>query len=175
MKTSLLIAFFLGAGLLHAANPAPAAAAQTGKMSTVHLLLTGRAPNKAAPDGMAFLFLVSRAPDAKGSFTLKETRDFQLGGESYQQKTEAELGKKFEPGTMIDDAEKFFAKNPRLRALAPAEIQGATILSITIGGAKIPNDGKADVTIHVGYEKEIEPFSFSVPVPPGPRAPRPKV
>ena len=78
---------------------------------------------------------------------------------------------------MIDSAEKFFAKNAGLRRLAPEDLdlKNATILSIVIGGAKLPADvAHADVMIHVGYEKEVEPFSFRVPIPAPRAAPAPK-
>lgn len=178
MKYSTLFAL-LSAVLVFArgADAPSTATVQTGRLSTVHLLKTGRAPGKAAPDGMAFLFLVTRTPEARGQFTLKETKDFLVAGESYQEKTQAALGQKFEPGTMIDSAEKFFTKNTGLRRLVPADLdlKNAMILSVVIGGAKLPVDVEhADVTVHVGYEKEVEPFSFRVQVPAARQAPLPK-
>src|SRR5688572_4864639 len=85
---------------------------QSGRLSIVSLLATQRISGKGAPDGIRFLFLVARKPEVTGQFTLKETRDFLLAGKSYQEKTQADLGTKIEPGTVFDSAEGFFTKQP---------------------------------------------------------------
>ena len=141
---------------------------QNGRLSGARLLATARLSGNAAPDGMRFLFMVTRTPDATGQFTLKETRDFLIEGNSYQEKTQSELGQRFEPGTVFDTAENFFARQPGMRNLAPDDLKGAYILSLTIGGAKLSPGAKTEVTIHVGFDKQVEPFTFRTTVPPVP-------
>ena len=148
--------------------PAGLPPAQTGRMSTVRLLATGRVPAKDSPDGMRFMFLITRVTGATGSPTLKETRDFLLNGSSYQEKTLAELRKKFEPVTEFEKAEKFFDKHPRLldaADLTPREIAGAYILTLAIGGAPLSAEDRAAVTVQFGWGREVEPFTFEVKVP----------
>lgn len=155
-----------------AAEP-PGGKLQTGRMATAQLLATARVASSEVPDGMRFLFFIRRQPDITGNFTLKETRDFLVGGESYQEKTLAELGKRIEPQTVFDTAENFFSRQPGARHLAPEDIKAAYILTITIGGARLSPGTRADITINVGFEKQVEPFTFRAPVPPG-GPPRPK-
>ena len=175
MKFSFLLAL-LCAGLVAASaaesksapSESKSTSAQVGRMSTVRLLATGRVTDKEIPDGLRFMFLVTRVAGSTGRPTLKETRDFLLGGSSYQEKTQGELRKKFEPSTEFDTAEGYFAKHPRLQAaadLTPAEIAGAYILTVAIGGATLPADARAEVTVQVGFGKEVEAFTFEVTVP----------
>ena len=167
MKGFILAGLFLASSLVTAAAESVASnKVQQGRYSTVHLLATARIAGNVAPDGMRFLFLVVRKSDVTGQFTLKETRDFQLGAASYQEKTQTELGQRFEPGTRIDNAESFFAKQPDLRGHAPENIEGAHILTLSIGGTKLPPGAPAEVTLHVGFDKQIEPFTFRTVVPP---------
>lgn len=156
---------------------APAQAAQpdspiqTGSLATVHLLATGRPSGGPAPDGMQFLFLVKRGAGVEGAISLKETRDFTVAGSSYQDKTQAELGQRFEPRTSLDNADAFFSKQPGLRGLAPADIGGGYILTIAINGAKLPAGSNVEVTVNVGFGKAVEPFKFNAMTPPSPAAP----
>jgi hypothetical protein len=149
-----------------AAVSSPGSKIQEGQRVTGTLLATARVAGKAVPDGMRFLVLVARKSEVTGEFTLKETRDFLVAGESYQEKTQAELGKKFEPGTMFDTAESFFTKQPGMRNLAPPDIKDAYILSISIGGAKLSTGAKGEITLHVGFDKQVEPLTFRFAVPP---------
>ena len=103
--TTLLSWFVLSAALTFAAGPA--LATREGKLSVVRLLAVSRllpegTAADAAPDGLTFHFVVVRVPDAE-MFTLKETRDSTLGGESYRTKTTAALGRQFEPRTVVND------------------------------------------------------------------------
>ena len=152
--------------VVSAAEPQSGRNVQNGRLSTARLLATARASGGAAPDGMRFLFLVTRTPDAKGQLTLKETRDFLVDGSSYQEKTQSELGKRFEPGTVLDTAESFFSRQPGMRKLAPDDIKGAHVVALTVGGTKLSAGAKAEVTLHVGFDKQVEPFTFRIPVPP---------
>jgi hypothetical protein len=134
----------------------------------VRLLKTGRLPAKETPAGMAFLFLVTPATEANSGFAIKETKDFQIAGASYQEKTQAELGKRVEPRTEVFGAEKFFTENPRLKPAAVDTPKGSLVISLMIRGGTLPPDAKAaDVTVHFGYEKQVEAFTFTVPVPAG--------
>jgi hypothetical protein len=149
----------------------PDAPMQSGSLSTVHLLATGRPSGGPAPDGMQFLFLVKRGAGAEGSITLKETRDFTVAGSSYQDMTQAELGQKFEPRTSVDKADTFFSRQPGLRGLAPADIGDSYILAIAISGAKLPAGSNVEITVHVGFGKSVEPFKFTATAPSSPAAP----
>jgi hypothetical protein len=172
MKYRAVLALLAALSLLVPAEAAqPDAPVQTGALSTVHLLATGRPSGGPAPDGMQFLFLVKRGTGAEGSITLKETRDFTVGGNSYQDMTQAELGQKFEPRTSVDKADTFFSRQPGLRGLAPADIGDSYILTIAISGAKLPPGSNVEVTVHVGFGKSVEPFRFTASAPPSPASP----
>lgn len=159
---------------------APAGAAQfdgpmqSGSLATERLLATGRVAGGPAPDGMQFLFLVTRASGAEGGFSIKETTDFNVAGASYQEKTQAELGQRFPPRTNFEgSAEGFFTKQPGLRGLAPDDITNSYVLTLMIGGARIPAGAPVEVTLTVGFGKAVEPFKFTVPAPPArPDAPK---
>jgi hypothetical protein len=160
---SMVFAMVLS-GSAVAADPASAASVQTGRMSTVHLLATGRG-SPSAPDAMRFMFMVMRAPGTTGALTLKETRDFLIGGQSYQEKTQAELGRQIEPATAVDSADGFFSRQPGARGLAPDNISGAQIITIMIPGAPLAPGARGEVKLEVGFNKEVEPFTFSFNVP----------
>lgn len=153
--------------LAKAAETAPTARNQIGRMSTVQLLATGRV-TQGAPDGMRFLFLVTPTAGTLGAPTLKETRDFLIEGQSYQERSQSELGRRLEPETLVDNAAGFFAKQPGARRLAPEKIDGAKIISINIGGAKLETGTRGQVSVSFGFNKEVEPFTFAFTVPPAP-------
>jgi hypothetical protein len=163
---ALLLASVLPVSLTLAAEGARSSM-QTGKMSTVRLLATARL-TKPSPDGVRFLFLVTPTSGTPGNFALKETRDFLLDGKSYREMTKAETGKEWEPETEFYGAEGFFAKQPGMRRLAPeGDLTGANILVMAIGGAALPARAAGEITLRVGFEKEVEPFTFAFQVPPG--------
>jgi hypothetical protein len=134
-----------------------------GEMSSVQLLATARINQ---PGGMRFLFLVKPTPGTTGQFTLKETRDFDLDGQSYQARTQAELGRQFEPVTNFDSADGFFTKQPNMRRLAPNDIAGGYILSLSFSGAPLPPDARGEISLQVGFNEKTEPFTFPIAVPP---------
>lgn len=167
MRASFWLIWFLVSVVLASAAESPVAV-QQGKFSEVRLIAVTRLESKtktadSAPDGLTFHFVVLRQPEA-GPLALKETRDFLLGGESYRARTKTELGRQFEPGTEVNDAAKFFARNPRFAPFAPEEGK-ALVISVSIGGARLSVGTKVEVTLHVGAGKQVEPFTFSVAVP----------
>jgi hypothetical protein len=162
-----LIALACAQPLLAAESPV-AAKTHAGRLATVTLLATGRV-TQGAPGGLRFLFLVAPTAGTTGTFTLKETRDFKLGDESYQTLTKARLGQQFEPQTAFDSAEGFFRKQPSARRLAPADIDGAYILTISMPGAPVPEHAPGEISVHVGFDKQVEPFTFVFNAPPEPR------
>jgi len=150
-----------------AAAAEPTASLKTGKLSTVQLLPVSRLEPKsetAAPDGLTFHFVVTRKPDA-GPLALKETRDLLLGGESYQAKTKAELGRQFEPGTEVNTASTFFVRHRPLARFAPEDANTALVISVSIGGARLFAGTSVEVTLNVGAAKQVEPFTFNTVVP----------
>jgi hypothetical protein len=173
MKYRALLALLAALSLVAPGQAAqPDAPVQTGTLATVHLLATGRTSGGPAPDGMQFLFLVKRGAGVEGPIALKETGDFIVAGSSYQDKTQAELGRRFEPRTSIDSADTFFSRQPGLRGLAPADISGGYILTIAIPGAQLPARSNVEVTVHVGFGKAAtEPFRFNAMAPPSPSGP----
>jgi hypothetical protein len=175
MKSFAFIALLFATPLIGSAAAAdPGAKVQDGQRATSTLLATARVSSPSVPDGMRFLFLVARKPETTGQFTLKETRDFLLAGESYQEKTKADLGKQFEPATSFDTAEGFFGKQPGMRGLAPDDIKGMYVLTLSIGGTKLSAGARGEITLNVGFDKQIEPFMFLFAVPPDPpSAPNP--
>jgi len=142
----------------------PSAVAQTGKLAQVRSLMTARLPaDQQSTEGMGFLFLVTPTTAANSGFAIKETRDFQLEGASYQDRTQSEMGRRFEPNTQVMGAEKFFVDNPALKPAEVAEVpKGAVVISITMRGARIPPVATAAITLSVGYDKQVEEFTFSV-------------
>jgi hypothetical protein len=164
--TVLFFLMFVVSIVAPAVRGEPGSKIQEGQRAVATLLATARVMDKAVPDGVRFLVLVAPKVDTTGQFTLKETRDFKVVGESYQEKTKAELGKQFEPQTTFDSAEGFFKKQPGMRALAPDNIQGAYILTIAIGGAKLATDTKGEITVNVGFDQQLESFTFQFAVPP---------
>lgn len=166
MKTALCLAFLL-ASIAGAAEPTRSAKIQTGRMSTIHLLATGRV-TQGAPDGVRFLFMVTPNPGISGAPTIKETRDFLIAGNSYQERTQAEIGRRIEPETVLDSASGFFKQQPGARRLAPEKIDGAHILAISIRGAKLEAGERGEIGVSFGFNKEVEPFTFAFVVPPRP-------
>jgi hypothetical protein len=168
MKHLALLTLLAAVSLCAPAHTAqPDSRIQTGALASVQLLATGRTGGRS-PDGMQFLFLIRRGVDVVGAFSLKETRDFNVAGTSYQERTQAELGQRFAPATVFDTAEGFFTKQPGMRGLAPEDITGAYILTVAIGGAKLEAGANVEIKLDVGFGKAIEPFSFNVAVPPAP-------
>jgi hypothetical protein len=51
------------------------------------------------------MFLVKRGAGVEGPIALEETRDFTVAGSSYQDKTQAELGRRFELTIAIPGAQ----------------------------------------------------------------------
>jgi hypothetical protein len=161
MKPFACLSLLLACSLIaFAAEPRPNPKLQTGRISTVQLLATGRVSAQSAPDGMRFLFLVRPAQGMSGNMALKETRDFLIAGKSYQEKSQTELGRRVEPSTAVDTAEGFFAKQPAARKMAPPDISNAHVLTIVSPGAPLMPGTDGEVTVTVGFNEQVETFTF---------------
>lgn len=152
---------------------ASASRSSSGELSTVTLIDVSRVPaavldmvQPGAEDGLVFLFLVVRQPSARGTPTMHELRDFQIDRRSYRERTEKALGAPIEPVSFVEDVNDFLARvspGPAPDALVPDG--EAFVVVTTIGGAKLPAEGRGEVRIDVGWGGKTEslPFSFALP------------
>ncbi|MES2692349.1 MAG: alpha/beta hydrolase [Verrucomicrobiota bacterium] len=142
----------------------------SGKIATAKLLgvrrITPKKDVNGPVDGLTFAVLVMPTGSAAEP-ALKETRDFRIGGESYQEKTRAALGKTFEPRTEVNDARQFFTKVPALANPTQFVPEGSVVLVVSILGAELPAGADVEVDIQAGYTKKAETFSLRTKVPPG--------
>lgn len=166
MKWTAIVTLFFAFALTLSAADSARSKTRTGKLSVATLLATQRISGNGAPDGVRFLFMVARTPGTTGQFTLKECRDFLVNGESYRETTRSKIGKEIEPATVFDTAEAFFTKQPGARRLAPPDIRDAYVLVVSIGGAELESGAKGEITLQVGFGKEVEPFAFNFLTPP---------
>jgi hypothetical protein len=165
MRRAIIVLVFAVLGLCSRAATGDGVPRQTGRLTSTQLIKTERIQRSGAPDGLAFYFLVTPTGEAFGQFSIRETRDLLLGGQSYRQKTQAELGRRFEPETRIDDPAKFISAHPEFRTAMPRTEKGALVVSIAIPGAKLPDGAAVTVALEIGYDQQLEKFSFRVPVP----------
>lgn len=160
----VLVGLVLSASFAAESDPT-GAPIKNGNLAAVRFLPVSRIrASEGAPDGLTFYFVVAR-PAGVGPLALKETRDFTLGAVSYQAKTKAELGKVFEPHTVVDDADRFFAQRTDFARFAPKNLSAAKVITIAIRGAKLEAKDNVEVTLNVGTGRQIEPFTFSATVP----------
>ena len=121
-----------------------------------------------ADDSLVFFFLISRGPHANGLFTLRETRDFLIDGQSYSSATRGLLGREFEPNTIIEDVSDFARKiRPDLaQAVSSARPEAdRTVLYTLISGAALRPRSRGQITLEVGWGAQVEPFTFAFDVP----------
>jgi hypothetical protein len=144
-----------------------------GELSSTQLLsverLVSNRPDQG-PDGLSFRFLVKKKPPAEYEFGLKETRDFDVLGESYRKVTETTLGRVFEPHTTVDDAAEYVAEHPKLAAAVPAAPQGSAIMTVVITGSPLKDGQDVEVKLNVGFGRtagtpESEELTFRTKVP----------
>lgn len=153
------------------ATPPPAADKATVSERTAKAKLLGVrriTPRKEAGgpvDGLSFAVLVAPTGEASER-ALKEPKDFLVGGESYQARTESALGKKFAPRTEILDAEPFFAKNPGLAPDDNSTPKGSFVMTISVVGAALETGVEVRLPLLVGFLKKPAQVTLITKVPP---------
>ena len=140
--------------------------AQIGEMAFVQLLEVSRLEAKAggAPDGVTFTFLVARNAGVTGQFTIKETKDMGIAGQSYLRGTNEKLGENFGPTTTMHGGQ-YVTTRPKLAALAAVDVTDAQILTIELPGAPLEAGAEAAIHLNVGFNKAVEKLTFYTKVP----------
>lgn len=117
----------------------------------------------AAPDGLTFVFLVTRKPKAEGYFTLTELRDFRLEGASYSELTYAQLGRHFEPDSNIFAPKQVhLGRGPTVAQEYRTDDAHSAVLITTIVGAPLQSHRTIRVVAKVGWGNDTEPFPFEI-------------
>lgn len=157
------------------ATPPPATAptadkaAASERTAKAKLLGVRRVPIRQAEggpvDGLSFAVLVAPTGEAGGR-TMKEPRDFLVGGESYHARTENALGKKFEPRTEIHDADTFLEKTPVLKPDNFEVPKGSFVMTISILGAALEPGAEVRLPLTVGFLKKPTQVTLITKVPP---------
>lgn len=152
------------------AAPPPSAA---GTLSTVTLIDVSRLPDDVlhavlpgAEDGLVFLFLVVKHPGVSGVPALNGLRELRVNRASYRESTAAALGTDIAPLNFVEDVNKFLARVAPETAAQPVAPEGeAWVMVTTIGGARLPERGRGEIEIEVGWggETETVPFAFALP------------
>lgn len=144
-----------------------------GKFSRVTFLgfeeaspeLAARA-EEGAPAAYVFYFLVERKPGFPGRPTLRELRDFRIGKESFQQRAQAQLGRRYEPTTVVQDVSDFATEvRPDLARVLPESGEDQFALFTVLPGAPIGSGDTGSVTLRVGWGDQVEPMLFEFEVP----------
>ena len=140
-----------------------------GKMSEVNLVYVGKknyiiSENKKNiyQDGLIFYFVIYKNNKIFGDPTLKELRDFKINKVSYRSETKKLLNIEIEPNTTAFSIENLIKSNPEeINYIIYDKEKDPFILQTTICGYKLPEKGKCEVTLYFGFNKEIEPFTFT--------------
>jgi len=144
-----------------------------GRFSNVTLLgfeqaseeLAGKA-EQGAPAAYVFYFLVERRPGFPGRPTLRELRDFRLGEESFQQRAQAQIGRRFEPTTVAEEVSDFVAEvRPDMAPRLPESDEDRFVLFTILPGAPIASGTRGSVTLQVGWGDQVEPLQFEFETP----------
>lgn len=144
------------------------------RLSIVTLLAVERGPGRGdlqtvsgSEDGLIFHFLVERREGVKGLFTLNEVRDFELNGRKYSELTRGQLGRTFEPSTVLEDVANFRSTiRPDLRDAIPSTArEPAVVMSVVLSGCALATGELAAIGIDVGWGEKSEPFRFAFRVP----------
>jgi hypothetical protein len=165
LRCSVLCATLVFAAVCAAAEPMPA---QTGSMATVRLLGSKRlTPEEAngAPDGLQLVFFVQRNEGSTGPLTLRETKDAMIQGRSYREQTRAELGRGFEPSTIVNNAADYFETNPAYWLGGDVVLAGAYVVATSLFGAALEVGESVEFVMKVGFGGKAESFSFALKVP----------
>lgn len=153
-----------------AASPAPTGQlplASEGKLAAVALLDVGRASPEeiaacgpGATDGLTLVVLV-RPIDAPIEVTLSPNVETAIDRQPYQPKA----GAGARPQLSALDVEDLFQRRPELASRVPAGFKPHLAILITVPGDTLPESGQVDFAMKAGYHKQIEPFSFTFPLP----------
>jgi hypothetical protein len=120
-----------------------------------------------AEDGLTFSFAIVRRQGAQGDFSLRELRDFVIGGRRYSSLTYEKLGRRFEPETEIYTASEFKKDaRPDLASKVPAvSDRDQVIMRTVVPGSRLPQASDGEVTIEVGWGTNTETFTFRFRTP----------
>lgn len=168
-KLPSVLLFF---ALCSAAN-AQTAPVREGVLSATRLLTVTRlmpANAEAGPDGLVFVFLVSRTADGRYKFAVNETHDLFVSGKSYQESSQSALGRRFEPEMSIHEAAKYAAAHPELAALVAAAAPRSLIVTLALAGPKLRAGDEVTVSLQLGFgrtadKSDTETLVFGTKVP----------
>jgi hypothetical protein len=126
-------------------------------------LLDARVLNAPQESGaintVRMVYLVTRQPGVVGKLALKEPRDVLITDRSYREITEAELGRTFEPTTIITDAVKYLQEHSELPLQGVPE-SGSLIIKVELSGAALPKDAEVLSKLSLGFGGKVEESSF---------------
>ena len=162
----VLAALLGGAATACGKTPAPAASNELTTATLIHVRRLDP-PAGGAPDGLQFDFLVVRKHDrGQGALVAQKPIDCKVGGQSYQQATEAAVGRRFETALTVSTSGLFLQENQKIPLPDMGGPGQAWAVTLVIPGTKL-NDGAAvEVQLRVGFLKDIETFKFETRVPP---------
>ena len=147
--------------LVHAAWAAsPIFEGASARIQLLDARLLDAQAQSGAVKTVRMVYLVTRQPGVVGKLALKEPRDVTIKGRSYREITEAELGRTFEPSTIISDAAKFFQEHSTLKPEGAPE-SGALIIKVELPGAAIPENSELQSTLSLGFGGKVEESTYS--------------
>ena len=118
------------------------------------------APHESgAINTVRMVYLVTRQPGAGGKLALKEPRDISIIDRSYREITLAELGRTFEPTTIVNDAVKYLHEHPELPFEGDPE-SGSLIIKVELSGAALPRDAEVLSKLSLGFGSRVEESTF---------------
>jgi hypothetical protein len=173
-KGFLMITFIPALAVLAVAAASPAASGQPplvaeGKLASAVLLQVDRvSPEKlkaccqGATDGLRLIFLM-KPIDAPVDVTVSPVVQTSVDHQPYPSGADGAQG--LRPVLEARDVDDLFRMFPDLAARVPASFKPHLALVVTIPGGTLPESGQVDVTIKLGYRRQIEPFSFTFALP----------
>jgi hypothetical protein len=157
-KTLITFAGILLAHVAWAASPIFEGASARIQLLDARVL---DAPKQSgAVKSVRMVYLVTRQPGVVGKLALKEPRDVTIKGRSYRELTESELGRTFEPSTVITEAAKFFQEHSALKPEGAPE-SGALIIKVELPGAALPKDAEVQSKLSLGFGDKVEESTYS--------------
>jgi hypothetical protein len=140
-----------------------------GKMASVALLRASRvSPDdlkaccSGATDALRLIFLV-RPADAPVDFTMSPVIETLIDRQSYP--TDAAHAKGLRPYIEARDVDDLFRLFPDVVDRVPAGFKPSIAIVVTIPDETLPESGQVDLTMKLGYRRQVEPFSFSFALP----------